>query len=178
MKLKNILIPLVLSLAASCAIAALRPSVPADMEFFMLQGPVRHVVQYDSRGEELFDISFDMSGNYLRDSCGPVLQKSFGCAELLLSRHHDTFIVSYFFDLRGRVVSVLVSDKEGDMISKTDYRYRKSERLPSFRTYRTGNGAGSKKEEGALRFGDIDRFGNWTECSWQNISVARTISYY
>lgn len=178
MKLKNILLPLLLCLAASCAIAALRPSVPGDMEFFMLHGPVKDVVQYDTGGEKLFNIAFDMSGNYNRGVSAPALQKNFGCAEMLIERRDGTYIVSYFFDIRRRVSSVIVSDKSGNMLSTTDYLYRNSERLPYYRTYTLHDGGEVMSRGGSLDFGGFDSFGNWTVCRWHDVSVSRTISYY
>lgn len=178
MKLKNILLPLLLCLAASCAIAALRPSVPGDMEFFMLRGPVKDVVQYDNDGELQFNIAFDVSGSYLRSGLAPALQKNFGCAEMLVERGDGTYIVSYFFDIRRRVSSVVVSDKSGNLLSTTDYLYRKSERLPYYRTYTLHDGDDVRSMGGTLDFRDFDSFGNWTLCRWKDISVSRSISYY
>lgn len=178
MKLKNILLPLLLCLAASCAIAALRPSVPADLEFFMLRGPVKDVVQYDTDGAKLFTIAFDEYGNYLKGIHAPALQKNFGCAEMLIKRGDGTYIVSYFFDIRRRVSSVTVSDKEGNMLSTTNYRYRKSESLPYYRTYTLHEGDKVRVMGGELDFDGIDSLGNWTSCRWQDVSVSRAISYY
>ncbi len=141
-----------------------------------LQGPVEQCECIDSGAKISFnDTATTMTYDNLFGETAWLETIEHRRITLQVGEGETEHIVFFRYDKKGRLEEVVDINNATKSEITTKYKYDKDELLPNFKSVE-GESEGTQK--GAITYGAVDKFGNWTSAAWNGKTVERTLTYY
>ena len=141
-----------------------------------LQGPVEQCECIDSGAKISFnDTATTMTYDNLFGETAWLETIEHRRITLQVGEGETEHIVFFRYDKKGRLEEVADINKAANTKIITKYKYEKDELLPNFKSVK---GGAEGKQEGAITYGTLDNFGNWTTATWNGTTYNRTLTYF